>query len=256
MADILTNNITSQDIDSSRIVSESDKGVTYTDKKSWLFVPNESIQKSIITPDGYFYTAEDPVSIKKLSEADPYLNNLSEIESVYVERAQYKFGLEFIDSYILDPYKDSAIISKPINLGNFSYITLSVNEELENASAEYYILSGNSEIPILPEEISIVEKEKLFFNLLPRFSINQTQADPVVFQENNQIEKKYTDLSFKDFEQYNYYLTYVPAGDTHKVIPSSSTIRVKIVLRKRTADAWCKIKNVIINKYGGTLEWN
>ncbi len=256
MADILTNNITNEEIDSDRIISESNNGVVYSNKKSWLFVPGNNVNRKNIIPDGFYYKSEDLVDYDKKDEIDPYLNNINEVENTYVEKAHYKMGLEFLDSYSIDAYKTSAILSKPIDLGNFSYITLSVIQELLDTSVEYYILSGNEEIPILPEGTNLIEKERLFFNLSPRFIINQSSQEPIVFQENNQIEKNYTELTFKDFEQNDYYLTYVPGGEAIKVIPSSSTIRVKIVLRKRSTDSWCKIKSVVINKYGGTLEWN
>lgn len=253
---MIKNNLLNKEIDSSRIVSENNNGIIYTSKKSWYFVPNDQVTKEEQVEDGYFYNVENIANLDKKKSVDNYLNNPNEIEDVYVEKAQYKLCFEILDSYVLEPKKTSAIISKSINLNNFSYITLSVSEELEDVSVEYYIVSGNTETSILPENNIKIEKEKLFYNLPTRFVINQSEQAPILYENDIQIEREYTDLTFKDFESNDYYLTYIVGEDPYKIIPTTSNIKLKIIFRSRSSKAWAKIKNVVINKYGGTLEWN
>ena len=78
----------------------------------------------------------------------------------------------------------------------------------------------------------------------------------IVTEDNIQVERSFSELTSQDFEQHDYYLSYIPGGDNNKIIPTTEKIKIKIIIRKYNNDARCLIKNVTINKFGGALEWN
>ena len=151
----------------------------------------------------------------------------------------------------------AGVISDYIDLGQYNYITISDSNELSlDYSIEYSILDGSLEIPILPED-QTKTFEKLFYNIDPRFVLIDT---PILYQYDKnsktltKIERNYTELSFDDFSNYDYYIEYIPGGETHKYIPENNNIRIKIIYRNLT-DNNLYISSVVLKKYGGGPDW-
>lgn len=253
---IINNTQTNLEINTDRIISNNENGIVSTNKKCWSFVPNKYLSKEEDIEDGLYYNKEDSPELKTNGRQDDFLINPNDIDSGYREKAQYKFGVKLKTNDIIETYDNAASISEEIDLGVFSYITLSSEEDKQNCSVEYYIINGNVETPILPEGITKVEKEKLFLNLPTRFIIDKSSVEPTLFEDNIQVERSFSELTSQDFEQHDYYLSYIPGGDNNKIIPTTEKIKIKIIIRKYNNDARCLIKNVTINKFGGALEWN
>lgn len=256
MSATINNTLKNTEIDNDRIVSNNESGIVSSNKKCWFFVPASNLSESQEYEDGLYYNTEDTVEIKEQSTPESLLINPNDPDSSYVKKARYKFGFQIASKKIIETYDEGAMVSKIINLGNFSYITLEVDQECQNCSVEYSIISATTETPILPYGIDKVDHEKLFCNLPTRFIINQSSVDPILYEDNIQSERNYTELSQDDYEKHNYYLTYVPGGENWQIIPSSKHIRVKIVIRKYDDNAKFKLNSAIINKFGGALEWN
>ena len=264
---ILTNNKNNTIIDSDRIVYESDKGIVVTNKKAWRYIPNENISSQEEYQDGYYYNQEGAAVLNKATRTEEY--NLAEniINTNYIEKSSYIFGLASVELANVNIHDVSGITSDYIELGSYNYITISHSienvEDYTDYSVEYSILDGTIEFPIVPETENHVF-EKLFFNTSTRFSIDMVTDTPLLYQYNkldksiSVVENKsYTELTVEDYNNYDYYLYYKPGGEYHKYIPENSNIRLKIILRNLNKDGtFCILKSVIINKYGGAVEWN
>ena len=253
---IINNTQTNLEINTDRIVSNTDNGIVSTNKKCWSFIPSEYLSKTEEIEDGLYHNKEEVPELKINGRQDDYLINQSDINSGYREKAQYRFGIQISNLDIIESYDNAACISKTIDLGTFSYITLSVDEECINSVTEYYIINGNVETPILPEGRTKIEKEKLFLNLPTRFIIDKSMDQPILYEDNIQSERNMSDLTNSDYELHDYHLSYIPGGDATKVIPTTQQIKIKVIIRKYDNNAKCLIKNVTVNKFGGALEWN
>ena len=263
---VLIDNKNNSVIDSERIVKESNKGVVYTDKKSWHYVPKDNISEQNEYKDGYYYNKENNIELEKAAKTSSFLTDENPIQDNYIEKAQYIFGLNNLKFSQVKYNEVCGIESNYIYLGNYNYITLSVKikhlyDTKSNYSVEYSIIDGNIEQPIIPEEDNRTF-EKLFYNMNTRFVVDQTTDTPVLYKydiynkELTIIENKsYTELTAEDFNSNDYYLDYKPAGDAHKYIPENNNIKIKAIFRNLDELGYSTIESLTINKYGGAVEW-
>lgn len=249
---------TNREIDESRIVSDNDKGIVYSNKKSWKYIPSQNIRRTVEYKDSYYYKKEELEDNKNKKEAAPLLLGNNDITDFYVNKAQYKFGVEFNTLSKINPYNESAIISEEINLNNFSYITISVEQELENVIVEYWLYyNGTRKEEIIPQNTSLLQKERLFNGVSTRFLRNETTEKPKIYEDKSLTEKSIHELTKEDFENHKYYIEYIPLNDYTKIIPKSSKIRLGLTIRiLDDKDYICNIKNIVVNKYGGEIKWN
>lgn len=254
---ILTDNKNNTIIDSDRIISNNDKGIVVTNKKSWHFIPKQNITEQEEYKDGYYYNQEDNTTLKSSTRTEEYILKENPIDTDYIEKSRYMFGFKNLKFANVKYDYTAGIISDYIDLDQYNYITISDSNELSlDYSIEYSILDGSLEIPILPED-QTKTFEKLFYNIDPRFVLIDT---PVLYQYDKnsktltEIERNYTELSFDDFSNYDYYIEYTPGGETHKYIPENNNIRIKIIYRNLT-DNNLYISSVVLKKYGGGPDW-
>lgn len=245
----LTNTITGNELAGDDIISETDDGVVYSNKNSWNFVPSQYIKKEIYD-DGEYYPDEDVPSYGQEVYDDDTLDDEDNSYEYYTDKAVYNFGFNILNTNEYTEAKNNAVISDEIDLGTFSYISIESEEETDDDSViEYSIISGTTEIPIIPDNHSEVIKEKLFYGLNTRF-IEDNSSDAYEIYEDGQKTTKQSP-SFKDFEQHEYIVKYKAGGDPYKIIPSQSKIKIKVVIRNSG-----KVNKVILKKYGGNLQWN
>lgn len=253
----LINNNDNSTIDNNRIVSDTDKGIVTSNKKCWYFVPKDKITEEVQYDNGYYYT-EDTVSTRKKSVlSSSYYTDTNPVETSYTEKARYYFGLKDIKLFNSSKVSNSGIISGYIALSNLSYITVSsVESGGENYSTEYYILDGLTEISVLPENQELAVKERLFYNTSLRFPVDFTVAT-TLYEDGVEISKNYLELTYDDYENHVYALTYKPGGDPYRYIPKNTNVRVKIIIRcYNDKSVSPNISGIVINKYGGKVEWN
>lgn len=253
----LINNNDNSTIDNNRIVSNTDKGIVTSNKKCWYFVPKDKITEETEYDNGYYYTYDTVSTRKKSVLSSSYYTDTNPVETSYTEKARYYFGLKDIKLFNSSKVNNSGIISGYIALSNLSYITVnSVESGGENYSTEYYILDGLTEVSILPENQELAVKERLFYNTSLRFPVDSTVAT-TLYEDGVEISKNYLELTYDDYENHIYALTYKPGGDPYRYIPENTNIRVKIIIRCYNDESISpNISGIIINKYGGKVEWN
>ena len=257
MDKILTNTNDNSVIDQKRIISNTDKGIVTSNKKCWYFVPKDKINEENEYEDGYYFTSDSQISKQKADSTAKFYTKENEVESNYTEKARYYFGIKDIQLFNSQEKRVSGIISDYLNLNqNYAYISIySIENNGQDYSVEYSILDGINEIPILPENITTAVKEKLFYNTSLRFNINTT-TEPILYEDNIELNKSYLELSYEDFENHEYTLTYNTLGDNNKYIPANNNIKVKVIIRKIGDNFISPEISLGINKYGGEEAWN
>lgn len=225
----ITNLKTGTAIDNDSIVSESADGVLVKNYDCIKFIPASDLKIEEKAEDGVY---------SKNEAAPEYGFARDDFSSdYYTEKAEYRLGISGLEFKTATYFKDTAIVSKAIDVSKCEYITLSVKEsEAYNSFAEYSILDGtDEEVPILPEGRGEVAGEKLFYGLPTRFTVNRSQKEPVLYEDGAINSKDYALLSGDDFDSHEYVISYIPGGENvHKYIPKNGIVRLKIVIRNFT----------------------
>ena len=244
----ITNLKTGTVIDTDSVVNESSSGILVKNSDCIKFIPNSDLKIEEIADDGVY----------SKSEANPEFNFARDSFSsdLYTEKAEYKLGITNLEFKTVNYFKDTAIITKSIDVSECSYITLSVKEsEAYNSFVEYSIVDGiDDEIPILPEDKKEVTREKLFFGIPTRFIIDNSQKSPVLYEDGKTSNKDYNLLTHEDFLNHEYSLGYWPCGENiNKYIPKNDSISLKIVIRNYT-DTFSPvyISDIRFNLYGSS----
>ena len=216
-------------IDTDSIVNESSSGILVKNSDCIKFIPLSDLKIEEMADDGVY----------SKSEANPEFNFARDSFSsdLYTEKAEYKLGITNLEFKTVNYFKDTAIITKPVDVSECSYITLSVKESgAYNSFVEYSIIDGiDDEIPILPEDRKEVTGEKLFFGLPTRFIVDNSQKSPVLYEDGKTSNKDYNLLTHEDFLNHKYSLDYWPCGENiNKYVPKNDSISLKIVIRNYT----------------------
>lgn len=244
----LTNLKTGKSISDENLALYLGEGALLKNKKCIKYIPETDLKREIIADAGTYSNNEEV----------PEIDSLNSASGSYTEKAVYRFGLENLKFQNVEYDKVSAIISEPIEVVDADYITLEATESPKfNSAAEYYILDETlNEAPILPIGTGKIEMEKLFYGLPTRFLVDSEKETPILFEDGKPTSKNYFSLSFLDFSEHEYYLSYYPYIEkTYRYVPSSSTIRVKIIIRNFT-DMFSpvSIKNIKIRLWKDTEE--
>lgn len=255
---ILINKDTGKEIDSSRMFSDTNKGIVVTNANCWKYIPKEKIEARPDIKNSDYYNEEKTGELLKAARAQDLSGIGSQIKDSYTEKARYMFGVKDLTFCDRKFARTSTAISSSIDVSDASYITISAMEEpCYNSSVEYYILDGSLETPILPEGIDYVENEKLFYNLTTRFIIDQANEEPKLYKNGSNTDDDYNTLTFEQLENDEYTISYKPGGEVHKYVPENDSIRIKLIIRNYT-DIFSPavISRLTINKYGGGLSWS
>ena len=225
----ITNLKTGTVIETNSIINESSGGILVKNSDCIKFIPFSDLKIEELANDGIY----------SKNEENPEFNFARESFSsdLYTEKAKYKLGIANLEFKTVNYFKDTAIITKPVNVSECSYITLSVKEsEAYNSFVEYYIIDGiDDETPILPEDRKEVTGEKLFYGLPTRFIVDNSQKQPILYEDGKVSNKDYNLLTYEDFLSHEYRLDYWPDGESiNKYTPKNNNISLKIVIRNYT----------------------
>lgn len=236
-------------IEADSIVNESSSGILVKNSDCIKFIPFSDLKIEELADEGVY----------SKSEANPEFNFARDSFSsnLYTEKAEYKLGIANLEFKTVNYFKDTAIVTKPVDVSECSYITLAVKEsEGYNSFVEYSIIDGiDDEIPILPEGRKEVTGEKLFYGLPTRFIVDNSQKQPILYEDGKVSNKDYNLLTHEDFLNYEYRLDYWPDGESiNKYFPKNDSISLKIVIRNYT-DTFSPvyISDIGLNLYGSSV---
>ena len=245
----ITNLKTSTIVEADSIVDESSGGILVKNSDCIKFIPLSDLKIEELADDGIY----------SKSEANPEFNYARESFSsdLYTEKAEYKLGIANLEFKTVNYFKDTAIVTKPVDISECSYITLSVKEsEGYNSFVEYSIIDGiENEIPILPEGRKEVTGKKLFYGLPARFIVDNSQKQSILYEDGKVSNKDYNLITHEDFLNHEYRLDYWPDGENiNKYFPKNDSISVKIVIRNYT-DTFSPvyISDIRLNLYGSSV---
>lgn len=182
-------------------------------------------------------------------------------------RYRYSYGFDNVIAAQMSIAKVAGYISSPINVSDCLYIELNA-DVIDNV--EYSIIDGKSEVSILPIEQSYVNKERLFYGLMPRFLITDPNEiivrhgeevlgissleDLELFLSVNNTTQEVGQSSFLREEIYT--IDYQPDTRAKIYYPKSKAIQVKIIQRLIGTDvAPASINSVTIRKHQNQSSW-
>lgn len=245
------------DIDNDNILLVNQNGlIEKYGEKGFKYIPQNELTYNPSGDGNYVVSNIDDLPTRP--NLNSFTNDDTTIDNVSISsKLTYYFGLDKIQINKTKYDKVSAYISPTINIGNSSYIKLSVQSNKDiSSNIEFSIIEEENENPILPIEIEDMITEKLFFRLDTRFPIDNTQK--YIIKENNLIISATLDeLNNKDFNSNVYTIQYVPIKQSYLYYPKTDNIKVKVVQRIMSEDTIpAVIKSITILKFGGNKIWN
>ena len=248
----LINKDTASIISPTNIVQQTDDEIIVNTNDCWKLIQN--VQEDKKYPE--YFKEEIPDSPEYRKNNNPALAYSDNAGSQYTENLEYRFGFHnlFVGTKKIAPV--SGALSIPIDVTAGKKITISCTIlHPEAGSVEFYIIDNTDEIPILPENMTNVVKEQLFFGLPTRFIIDSNIPFDL-YEDNVLTSKSYVGLSSKEFQDHTYALSYTPVENVTEYIPTSDKIRIKVIIRQYDPVISIAIKDFVIHKYGETLQWS
>lgn len=249
--------------DDSLIVRDDKPG--YGVMSPYRLIPPEYLEQSdeimttdynVISPDLY----KDQIS--NILDIPQIKGDISTIPRI---RYRYQYSFDGIVAAHKSIKNTGGYLSAEIDVGNFTYIQL---DAPVYQNIEYTILDGKDEVPILPIQQDTVKGEKLFYGLLPRFTVmndgeftvykdgaaitinNLTDLNLFLSVNNTGVESSQS--SFVNSSVYT--IDYIPDIAAQTYYPQNKTIRLKIIQRNFNGDVQ-PISKVTIKKYRNTSSW-
>lgn len=246
----ISSNVTGKTVDKNKIASTKSGGVLVAGDKVGIFtyIPSREIS---YTP------AETVVSVNGPRKNLSYSRSVDTIDNSHqdiVKRTVYDFGIDSIIVRYTSPKKTSGFLSKPIDIGPCSYITLSVKAAGNlTGRMEFSIIDGSTEISIMPEEMEkYIMHEKLFHGLQTRFSIDTDKAY-TIYKDGTVTTLSYEQVLSMPLDDGEYTISYYSLSE-YKYVPSNEQIRLKLVVRCSNKKP-VPIKAMTIKRYGGEMPW-
>lgn len=171
--------------------------------------------------------------------------------SANLQRAQkfiYFLGLDKLEVKSQIKEKNCVRILKEVDVSSAEWIELEVKDYIpDKASIEYYILDGEKEVPILPNERKEMKNEKIFPNISTLFEIKD--ANYVIRKDGEATSLKLEEV--RNSRDAVYSITY-GVDDKNRYVPTESKVKIKTILRSYddTSDAPF-IQNISVKIYGG-----
>lgn len=178
------------------------------------------------------------------------INELNSDENLNLSAPKYYyyiFGVDNIKIQNISIETVSGFISSDIAVGkNNDYVTLYVEDEINDGAIEYSLIDGHTEIPILPENVTTVY-EKIFKGRPLRFELDD--YDYIIYEYGLPIE---IDLVSAINSNRDLWISYRPKIKTITI--NNDKIKVKAIIRNQN-ESNNKINKIKIKKFGGQDIW-
>ena len=167
----------------------------------------------------------------------------------------YLFGIDDIKASYCTLNECCSFCSKDINIGKLQsneHLSLYAEDTEENGSIEYSIISGNKEIPILPENISEIHDERIFYKMPTRFQVDTNK--PVIIKKDNEVINMNLLNAININDGSIYTVSYTPIINVLSD-DINETIKIKAIMRTYDTNLNTYINSIKIKKYGGNNLW-
>lgn len=187
------------------------------------------------------------------------IDAINDDENLIIDAKKYYYYLFGIDNlsfeYVLKE-DQSCFYSKEINIGKLSdneYLSIDTIDSIERGNIEYYIVDGTNLIPILPEKVSTIIDEKIFYKVNTRFPYD-TKFPIKIKCNGNEVDLTIQEAMNKNEVDSVYTASYTPIANNIKDLKHSS-IKIKAIIRTYDKNFNSFIHNINIKKYGGGKLW-
>ena len=210
-----------------------------------------------------------PEIISHNTSGQSTMHNLSianSIKTKQISKYRYEFGLTNVSASQNLISKVAGFISSEIDVSNCGWIELE-SDSVNNS--EFYILDGKEEIPILPIGVNYIENEKLFYGLMPRFTVKN--PNNIIVKKDgettaiNNLDDLYLFLSVNNtnvevnqssyLQEHEYTISYEPDESFRTYFPKGDKIRIKAIKRNIKGTIIEDINTINIYKYNNKLGW-
>lgn len=262
-------------ITSDNVISYSDDGTiirTSVGSESRLptyrLIPNTQMEQTTVTDA----TPSDSVTKYMFRDQTVDQSNLhdrtlsSEVISSKQVKYKYLFCLDGVSVEHRSITNTAGYISAPFSTVSGTYIEIEVDTA---QGVEYSVIDGEDEIPILPKNVTEIIDEKLFFGMMPRFTIMNpeditvkrngiltgitTQRDLELFLTVNTKNSQTGESSYNNSDVYT--VTYKPEESARRYFPKTDTLRIKVIQRVLLKQTPKTIGNVKILQYNTPASW-
>ncbi|MBD8523924.1 hypothetical protein MKY88_24365 [Lysinibacillus sp. FSL R7-0073] len=192
----------------------------------------------------YYYPGPSSPVYESFTVPKPTFN--SDLQSAH--KFVYFFGLDKLEVKSVVQEKNSIRILKDIDVTSAEWIELDVDDYIpEKASIEYYIIDGEKEVPILPNNRKEMKNEKLFPNISTLFEVKEDIY--VIRKDGEVVSSKLNEV--KNNRDATYSITY-SVENQNRYKPTNDEVKIKVILRTYddTSDAPF-IKNIDVKIFGG-----
>jgi len=269
------NSNTQQAITSSNVISYSDEGIITQNSfgngerlATYQLVPSEQITQNTVADNGIYVNVSPYVFKDKIVGQDDYHERtvLPDVRTNNEVRYRYFYCLDGITAEQRNIVTTAGYVSKPVKVAKNVYVELAA-DNVNNI--EYSILDGNDETPVLPQDLDIITDERLFFGMMPRFTI-MNPSDIVVKRNNVQIgittqrelelfimaDNTTNSTGESSYNNNNVYtITYRPTENSRRYFTKSEIIRVKVIQRIPAGTIPDPIGNVKLYQYNVPGSW-
>ena len=270
-----TNKLNNENINKDVVVSSSSYGIiienpitNYNSIPTYKLIPSEYLTQETNVQENDF----NKMPIEMISH-DTFGNDSMHRQSVSygvnteeILKYKYGFGLAKISASQNLIEKTAGFISSYIDVSNCRWIELET-DSMQNV--EYYIVEEKNETPILPIHTNYIYDEKLFYGLMPRFTIKN--PNDIVVKKNGEItainnlndlclflsvNNTDVEVNQSSFLQENEYtISYEPDNTATVYFPTTDKIRLKIIKRNIENDRITDIDTIKIHKYSNKTNW-
>lgn len=263
-------------ITSDNVVSYSDEGTvirTSAGSESRLptyrLIPNTQMEQTTVTDTTPYnsvtkYMFQDQ-TVDQSNLHDRTLN--SEVVSNKQVKYKYLFCLDGVSIEHRSVTDAAGYVSAPFATVNGTYIEIEVDTA---QGVEYSVIDGEDEIPILPKNVTEIIDEKLFFGMMPRFTIMNpeditvkrngvltgisTQHDLELFLTVNTKNSQTGESSYNNNDVYT--VTYKPKESACRYFPKTNTLRIKVIQRVLLKQTPKTVGNVKVLQYNTPASWH
>lgn len=217
------------------------------------------IVKSIIVNLSCSNYIVSDININKIQDGDFWnlYSRIKESKSEYIDNKKYYYYIFGIDNFKAEFVKvnnNSSFISKDIfinGINNTEYLKLEAEYDCQNGSVEFYVLDGIAQIPVLPDNVSQVIDEKLFYGMPTRFTVDNNKS--IVIKRNSIVTKMTMNEAINKNDA-AYTASYYPLNAQIIKNITSNNIKIKAIIR--TYDKTIPyIKKIKLKKFGGGALW-
>lgn len=183
-----------------------------------------------------------------------------------IRKYRYNFSLNNVSVSQNLVSKTAGFISAEIDVSNCGWIELETDD---NNDTEFYILEERNETPILPKGVDYIYNEKLFYGLMPRFTIVEPNSieiykngtlttmnnldDLCLFLCVNNTNVEVNQSSYLQEDEYT--ISYKPDQSARIYYPNTDKIRVKVIKRNISGKVIRDIGLIKIHKYNNKTNW-